>query len=765
MGELRRSSVVPGHVPRPRGGDPRRARRDEGFTLLELLISLAIMPLIVGAIGLAAITSLNSQSAATIRFADTHDAQETGAYFFRDVQTATSVSTSTTATQCPLSGGVAQVLGLSWVVTGSTDYVSYGISTGTKDPYLIRRFCRGSAPAVTTYLATGVFLGLASPTLSNSCPGSASSCATSSARTDVVVTVNCQDGTTTCADANWVPTFPSGTAPGIGSVTLTVTEHDPVGCGTAGSVPCYSYTLTASPRTEFMGTANPPGSVGPAVLLLGSSGTGSLLTCGGSSKATVTVDGTAAIDSSSAGSVSLGSNVSFSASEVLSQDPSTGSGGPVQGGNPPYSGPEINSPYIPDPYQTLPEPSTAGMTVYTSTPSPLAPGVYTSAVSVTTSESIPPGIYVFERGLSLSGNGALSGHGVMFFFGVPNGTVSQQTATPLSISGNGGINITAATTGTYAGVALFEARTDSNTLAISGNGSSSTYGGVIYAPSASVSAGGNGGAGAGEIVSSSMACAGNGGFAVGFAVVSTAPSSNTVLLGSPNTDTVQVVGSPDRGAPAGTVSFTVCPSSTPPTCSSGPVAVGTAVTVAQGANDISTGTSAPLTPKSVGSWCFQGTFSSSDGNYGTSGDSSISECFVVVGPSLSITFPADGATYSRSSGKTAWSRQDPCSSNTLICGSASDTNPGSSLTPEQFTLEAPNGLCWDGTLTGGVANFTANCATAWRAVGTPGSSWSQVFAQSYFSSGPAYAGTYVLSVRETDSNSLTTTVTSTFTMN
>ena len=59
---------------------------DAGFTLVELLVVLVIMPLIIGAIAAAIIVSYQDSGLAQNRIADSSNAQISSEYFIRDVQ-------------------------------------------------------------------------------------------------------------------------------------------------------------------------------------------------------------------------------------------------------------------------------------------------------------------------------------------------------------------------------------------------------------------------------------------------------------------------------------------------------------------------------------------------------------------------------------------------------------------------------------------------------------------------------------------------------
>jgi prepilin-type N-terminal cleavage/methylation domain-containing protein len=68
-----------------------RLRCEDGFTLPELIIGIAIVSLLVGAIGSALIVSFRTTDVTSARFEESHDAQITSAYLANDVQSAGSV--------------------------------------------------------------------------------------------------------------------------------------------------------------------------------------------------------------------------------------------------------------------------------------------------------------------------------------------------------------------------------------------------------------------------------------------------------------------------------------------------------------------------------------------------------------------------------------------------------------------------------------------------------------------------------------------------
>lgn len=127
--------------------------------------------------------------------------------------------------------------------------------------------------------------------------------------------------------------------------------------------------------------------------------------------------------------------------------------------------PQTNQPPVPDPLADLPPPSTSGLPIFPgqtiSGVAVLQPGIYTGPVRLEGNASVTmqPGIYIFRSGLLVSGNAQLVGNGVMLY--VEGGRMEVQ--------GNGTLNLTPPTSGTYAGILIFQARNNTNPLWFSGN--------------------------------------------------------------------------------------------------------------------------------------------------------------------------------------------------------------------------------------------------------------------------------------------------------
>ena len=134
-------------------GRPVSARREDGFTLVELLIGIAIAGMLIAVIGSAMVVGLKTTDATTQRLSESHDAQVTSAYLANDVQSAVAV-------EQPLQGRTAQdparaFLGFQYATNQWACY-AYGMSGGetrvTRTFYgatdVLLHFAGAAAPSV-----------------------------------------------------------------------------------------------------------------------------------------------------------------------------------------------------------------------------------------------------------------------------------------------------------------------------------------------------------------------------------------------------------------------------------------------------------------------------------------------------------------------------------------------------------------------------------------------------------------------------------------
>jgi hypothetical protein len=157
--------------------------------------------------------------------------------------------------------------------------------------------------------------------------------------------------------------------------------------------------------------------------------------------------------------------------------------------------PQTGQPPVPDPLASLPAPDPTGLPVFPgqtiSGVATLQPGVYTGLVKLEGNAfvTMQPGTYIFRGGLLVSGNARLVGNGVTLY--VEGGRIEVQ--------GNGRMSLTAPTSGTYAGITVFYARTNSNPLWLSGNAVQNIQG-TVYLPRSLLHLEGNANFGPGMIV-------------------------------------------------------------------------------------------------------------------------------------------------------------------------------------------------------------------------------------------------------------------------
>ena len=74
-----------------------RPESDAGFTMIELLVVLVIMPIVIGAIAAAIIISEQDSGVASSRLSDSASAQTISEYYVRDVQGAEYITTNSAA--------------------------------------------------------------------------------------------------------------------------------------------------------------------------------------------------------------------------------------------------------------------------------------------------------------------------------------------------------------------------------------------------------------------------------------------------------------------------------------------------------------------------------------------------------------------------------------------------------------------------------------------------------------------------------------------
>ena len=297
----------------------------------------------------------------------------------------------------------------------------------------------------------------------------------------------------------------NGYADGVGECTVTV--NIPPLSGPFAGMAGHSEVIIAhvQPRyfSQVFGTAQIPygaravsrgrnSAIKNAIISLDPTSSGAL-NAGGNGSVTVT-GAPVQVNSNSSSAMIANGNGSMSASPFLvggSPGWSTPGGGSFTGTIVPNSVP------IPDPLAYLPAPNPNTLIVRSTNKTSfsgnrtvtLQPGVYRGGISITGGTvNLAPGIYYMDGGgFSVGGGGTLTGTGVMIY------NAPQSNSDKIDLAGGGGINLSPMLTGPYQGVLLFQDRTSTAPVNITGNGTAPmTITGTFYAASATLNVSGNG---------------------------------------------------------------------------------------------------------------------------------------------------------------------------------------------------------------------------------------------------------------------------------
>jgi hypothetical protein len=289
-------------------------------------------------------------------------------------------------------------------------------------------------------------------------------------------------------------------APGSGTPTGTVdffdsTTGDDLGKVTISSGVATLSTSTLSPGSHsitvsYSGDSNFLAStttastitINPSIIILDPTAGGALNL---SENASIYVTGGVYVDSSSSSALSASGNAAVKASTIQIV-------GKVQkSGNASLSpAPTAGAARVANPFAGLPVPITSGLTNHGSeilsgnSMATIKPGIYSQInVSGNASLTMDAGLYIIEGGgFHVSYNGSVSGAGVMID-NTGAGSDSCESYGAITLGGNGAIRLGPATTGTYAGILIFQPVANKQVLAFSGNAMAGVNG-TIYAPSA-----------------------------------------------------------------------------------------------------------------------------------------------------------------------------------------------------------------------------------------------------------------------------------------
>jgi len=327
-------------------------------------------------------------------------------------------------------------------------------------------------------------------------------------------------------------------APGSGTPTGTVDFYDtttstdltPGGVTLSSGTATFSTTslavgshivqVTYSGDTNCLTSSASTGSImiGQSIIVLDPSAGGALSLSG---NASISLTGGVYVDSSSSSALSANGNAAVKASVI------DVTGRVSKSGNASFSpAPATGAATVPDPLASLALPSTSGLTNYGSeslsgnSSATIRPGIY-SQISVSGNGTLilNSGVYIVEGGgFTVSGNASVSGSGVMIVNAGSAYPSTGGTYGSITLSGNGSCKLSPPTTGTYAGIVIFQTRDNSKALTLSGNASGMT--GTVYAPAAPLAESGNAQLNA-AIIANTVAISGNG-------------IANTLTLASPS---------------------------------------------------------------------------------------------------------------------------------------------------------------------------------------------------------------------------------------
>jgi Flp pilus assembly protein TadG len=287
-----------------------------------------------------------------------------------------------------------------------------------------------------------------------------------------------------------------------------------------------SSTISVTGRSVARGISSP---ASPAILLLDpsmakaldSTGNGLISDTGGA----IVIDS----NNADAANITGGGNVSAPNINIYGGYNTTGGGqfvGTLKTGVAPTADP-LSSLAVPDP-TTLTLQSSSNYKISSGGTYTLQPGLYKGGIAISAPSgtvTLEPGIYYMQGGgFSNSGGINLTGSGVMIY------NDPAKSSDEVDLTGNGTLTLSPPTTGTYKGVTIFENRTATATVKITGNGGMSLTG-AVYAAAAEVDLTGNGSLNVigSQIIANNMKVTGNGSVNVNYTPDAT-PARDTRLV-------------------------------------------------------------------------------------------------------------------------------------------------------------------------------------------------------------------------------------------
>jgi hypothetical protein len=268
-----------------------------------------------------------------------------------------------------------------------------------------------------------------------------------------------------------------------------------------------SSLMSVAARSVARGISNP---LGPAILLLDPTMSKAL---GDTANGNVTVTGGSIVvnsNNSQAGYLTGSGNVSAPNINIYGNYGTSSGGkfvGTVKTGVAPTADP-LSTLAVPDP-TTMTLRSSSNYKISSSGTYTLQPGLYTGGIAISAPSgtvTLNPGIYYMQGGgFSDSGGMNLTGSGVMIY----NAPVHSSEQVELTSSGS--LTLSPPTSGPYQGITIFQARSATAAVGITGNGSMNLTG-TVYVAGANVNLTANGSANVigSRIIADSMTVTGNG---------------------------------------------------------------------------------------------------------------------------------------------------------------------------------------------------------------------------------------------------------------
>lgn len=264
--------------------------------------------------------------------------------------------------------------------------------------------------------------------------------------------------------------------------------------------------------TSATAIAGPAGGGNPCMLTMGTAGTS--LSVVGNSVVTASTCGIF-VNSNSASGLQVTGNVTVTATPIHVV------GGYSKNGNVTMSPVTTGAAATSDPFANIPLPAFSGCTYsnYSKTGNGdlvLSAGTYCGGISITGNHGVTfsPGVYVlYGGGMNLSGNiSPIQGSHVTIY---NSGNSSTYPYSGLSLSGNLTLNLSAPTTGIYAGMLFMQDPQNTQTSSIVGN-SGATLAGNLYFPASTLNMTGNSGTSipTGSMVAQKISITGNSQFSM-----------------------------------------------------------------------------------------------------------------------------------------------------------------------------------------------------------------------------------------------------------